>query len=399
MTFGIIIALIIIAAILFVLIDMLAGKIRKIKQGEVEPLVDVGVMNEIKRNYNRYLGLFANASLKEITAQVAQVKAFARVGKKADNPLLLQRLLGSLPDDEETITEIESLLNLPGEKEQQDMFWFVHGPNPDEDLKAIELLDRGKERQAMEIWEKRNDREAMQNIMVASLIMKKWKPAIEAAQKLYQTERDIRHLVNAIAEGFNLKMKRIVDAVTENLYWPPVMQDLLIESYRKSILEAIDNNDSSLLEAAEDIVLLREKVGADNVQYQDLANQLAVALADQSIYSRNLQYVAKCLNKAYDIAIDEDIKAMISNRLVDVVEHDDWGRSGARIDIPEVKKAWKEQVLMYFFVIVFIFIVAFFVGRCTQSRERKRQAKITMTIPVVSRSLVQNVMLFKHECN
>lgn len=330
-------------------------------------------MQEIRFNPFRYLGIFANATMKEQSAQTAQMNAYARVGQKFDNPLQLQHLLEPLPDDEECIRDAESMIALEHEREFYTAFWFVHGTNPDEDLEAVSLLDKGKTSQALAIWSRRDDPEALQNLIVAYLVLGKWEPALEVAQRLYRQESEIRRFAHAVTEGFDLKMKKFADAVGDNSLWTSTMKDLLKEAYRKQIKEAIDDNDASLLDAVYDLYCLREIIGSIDANCQILAEQLAKALADQYIYSSDIQYVTKCLNKAYDITEDEETKALISERLVSIVEHDEWGRAGVRMDIPKVRKAQIEQIWIYFGVVLLVFVVIFFVGRCTQSKKRKQQ--------------------------
>lgn len=109
-------------------------------------------MQEIRFNPFRYLGIFTNATMKEQSAQDSQMKAYARVGQKVDNPLRLHCLLGPLPDDEKAIADSESLIAFPIEREQHTLFWFAHDPNSEENLQAVELLDKGWSLQAMAIW-------------------------------------------------------------------------------------------------------------------------------------------------------------------------------------------------------------------------------------------------------
>ena len=340
-----------------------------------DPKAQMSIMREIRCNPFRYLGIFANATMKERAAQLAQLNAYLRVGQEVDNPLRLQHLLSSLPVDEENIRDAESQLTLDDERAHYAAFWFVHGPNSDEDLKAINLLDLGRTSQALAIWSHRDDPEAMQNQIVTFLILGKWKQALKVAQRLYRDESQIRRFAYAVSESFNLKMKTIADAVANNSLWTSVLNELLPDAYRKQIKEAIDDNDSSLLEAADDLIRLREILGPNDVECQTLADQLAKALAEQYIYSSNNQYVAKCLSKAYDIVVDEETKELIKQRMVAIVERDDSGKCEARMDIPEVREAKEEQILIWFGALALLFLIIFIVGQCSQcssSKENKR---------------------------
>lgn len=306
-----------------------------------DPIAQMSIMPEIRFNPFRFLGLFANATKKERAAQLAQANAYLRVGQEVYNPLHLQHLLGALSEDEESISEAESQLTLDDERAHYSAFWFVHGPNPDEDLKAINMLDLGRSSQALAIWSHRDDQEALQNQLVTFLILGKWKQALMVAQQLYRDESEIRRFVFAVSERFSLKMKTIADAVADNPLWTSVLNELLPDAYRKQITEAIEDYEStsyeavdgrgnsfvvrigkddwSLLEAADDLVRLREILGPGDVEYQALADRLANALAGQ-YNSSNSQYVTRCLNKAYEIAVAVETKALIKQRMDQVVE-------------------------------------------------------------------------------
>lgn len=374
---------IIVVASLFAIAIIILGRIKNKKEKSTmtdtsiaeDPIAQMSIMPEIKFNPFRFLGLFANATKKERAAQLAQANAYLRVGQELDNPLRLQHLLGTFSEDEESIREAESQLTLDDERAHYSAFWFVHGPNPDEDLKAINLLNLGRTSQALAIWSHRDDPEALQNQLVTFLILGKWKQALMVAQRLYREESEIRRLVYAISEDFSLKMKTIADAVADNPLWTSVLNELLPDAYRKQIIDAIVNNDSSLLEAADDLIRLREILGSNDVECQALADKLAKALAKQYIYSSNKQYVAKCLSKAYDIVVDEETKALITQRMVAIAEEDDSGRCETRMDIPEVRKAKVEQLWIWLGVIVFCLLLVFIVGQCSQcssSKEKKR---------------------------
>jgi len=323
-------------------------------------------VEEILNNPFRYLGIFANSTLKEQTAQATLRKAYARVDQQIDNPLLLQHLMGPLPDDEETIVENESLLDLASEREFHAAFWFMHGPNPDEDLEAVALLDKGKSSKALDIWKQRDDPEALQNIIVASLILNDWAKATESAQKLYHHESEIRRFVLAVTSGFDISIKQMSDAVTDNPLWSAVLKDMQIETYRKHISEAIEKNDSSLLDAAEDLIRLREIVGEHDVLYKVLTEQLAKALAEQYKYSDDMVHVVKCLNKAYDLDIDEQTKAKIVKRLTTIINTHGQGIPGMRTDIPEVREASKQKMAIGCGIIgLFLFVLIFLTRTCS----------------------------------
>lgn len=276
-------------------------------------------MQEIRNNPFRFLGIFANTTLKEQSAQVSQMKAYARVGQKVDNPLRLERLLGPLPADEEKIADSESLIALPNEREQYALFWFAHGPNPEEDLKAIEMLDRGMPKQAMAIWNRRDDREALQNLMVAQLLERNGRDALGIVQQLFQTPSHIRRFVLALKDFFGVKETPLLACVT-NPSWVAVLKEMLTETYQKNIedcLEAVKHKSDNatceaLFMASFDLDRLRDLLGSSNVTYVELANQMADALMSDQVSPLLIRNPAKWFDRAYEVAVDDEKKEWIS---------------------------------------------------------------------------------------
>ena len=242
-------------------------------------------MKEIINNPFRHLGVFANATLKERVALETQLKAYARVGQRVDNPLRLRHLLGSLPDDEESIRNAESLLTLEDERVHYAAFWFVQGPNPEEDLEAITWLDKGKTLRALEVWKQREDPAALQNLMVAFLALKQWEQAVRVAQRLYHHERDIRRFVSAVATSTDLEMQQQAILFSDNSLWAAVLKDLRAENCRKHIEQCLDDvvrsfdekSLDALCDATTDLDVLRSILGHDYVVCQTLAERMVNA--------------------------------------------------------------------------------------------------------------------------
>ena len=345
-------------------------------------------MNEIRHNPFRYLGAFANATLKEIVAFETQLKAYARVGQRVDNPLRLRHLLGALPDDEESIRNAESLLTLEDERTYYAAFWFVHGTNPDEDLEAVRLLDRGSTSNALSVWTRRDDQEAMQNLMVAYLVLKRWKQAVRAAQRLYHNEQDIRRFATAVASGTTMKLRGMVRLSADNPQWDAVLKGMLVETCRKHIEQCLDdvdrdcNEDSleALYVATADFDDLRSVLGEDDVVYLTLAERAANALSRKDLWRfvtarQKLNY----LHKAYDLAIEEQTKSRIVKWIVDIYSLDSVPSSWIREDIPGARKIIKNDHIVGGCGIIGIIFSAIFIamGRtCSSSNISTQPPKI-----------------------
>lgn len=372
-------------------------------------------MNVIEQNPFRYLGLFANATLKEQMAEMGRVKAFARVGQKVDNPLRLQRLLGPLPDDEETITEKESQIALPFDRECHAMFWFAHGPNPEEDLKAIEMLEKGKSSQAMKIWEKRGDREALQNMMVTELLLNHWKNAMAFAMRVYDKESDIRRFIHEVKEAFRINEKVLLDCSADNLQWTAILNEMIPENIRENIEYHLEkakqycNIDTyeALYEASFKLDQLRDILGPDNVTYQALAEQMADALLSPQFAKFLITNPTKWFDRAYEVAVEADTKEKIDKLAVSFYLKDiaslppevdrskipplgnyngpipllrEYARIKSRVG--KIQKRWPigcGAVGALLFVILFSVLG---VGKCSSSNNRHRPPEIKMPEPI-----------------
>lgn len=280
-------------------------------------------MNEIEQNPFRYLGLFANATLKEQTAQLAQVKAFARVGRQVDNPLYLRHLLEPLPSDEETIALQESRIAFPDERKRHAMFWFDHGQHPEEDLKAVALIDKGRMKQSVELWEKNGEPEALHNLMVAELLGNHLEKALSIAQRLYHDEEDIRQLIEALKDDFRVNEKGLLRFVTDSV-WTSMLKEEEVATLKQNIersLEYAKYDDSigsyeALYETSSDLDRLRVILGPYDVTFQTLSEKMANMLLDPQFAPHLLTNPTKWFDRAYEVAIEADTKEYIAGMAV-----------------------------------------------------------------------------------
>jgi hypothetical protein len=108
-------------------------------------------MKAIKENPYRILGLFGNATEKEMQKQIATIKRFAEVGKTKsfdyDFPFL-----GDFKREQETVTEAASRIEQAKNKVCYSLFWFLNTNHIDE--AALNHLKEANIDKAIEIWEK-----------------------------------------------------------------------------------------------------------------------------------------------------------------------------------------------------------------------------------------------------
>lgn len=108
-------------------------------------------MNAIKENPYRTLGLFGNATEKELQKQIATIKRYAEVGKSKsfdyDFPFL-----GDFKREEQTVATAASKIEQAKNKVHFSLFWFLNTNHIDE--AALNHLKEANIEKAIEIWEK-----------------------------------------------------------------------------------------------------------------------------------------------------------------------------------------------------------------------------------------------------
>lgn len=122
----------------------------------------------IENNPFRVVGVFSNATLKEITANKTRIAAYAKVGKSSSFPL---DGAGQLPDvvrTPEVITYADHELAMPSSKIIHALFWFVKETSIDEI--AISHYINGDIDKAKELLSKRVSASSLVNLSVIGLI-------------------------------------------------------------------------------------------------------------------------------------------------------------------------------------------------------------------------------------
>ena len=108
-------------------------------------------MNAIRENPYRTLGLFGNASEKELQKQIATIKRYAEVGKSkyfdSDFPFL-----GDFKREHHTVQQAASRIEQAKNKVHYSLFWFLNTNHIDE--AALNHLKETNIDKATEIWEK-----------------------------------------------------------------------------------------------------------------------------------------------------------------------------------------------------------------------------------------------------
>lgn len=140
-------------------------------------------MNIITNNPYRVLGVYANASKKDVLANKSKIQAFMKVGKELPFPLDLPRMLPRINRTSDLINKADSDLSLPADQVKYAQFWFLN-LTPIDKI-AFNHLFSGNKDEAMKIWAKQDNISSLQNRMVCNLIDGNLQSAIIFAQQLY----------------------------------------------------------------------------------------------------------------------------------------------------------------------------------------------------------------------
>lgn len=133
-------------------------------------------MEKIVNNPYRILGVFSNASLKDITANKTKLVRYASVGKSVSFDSDLNSILPPVERTEASVEKAFADLSLPQDKLKHALFWFVKDTSFDE--LALGHLNAGNVDKAVEILEKKETWSSLLNLGVLSMIQEDYDTAV-----------------------------------------------------------------------------------------------------------------------------------------------------------------------------------------------------------------------------
>ena len=139
----------------------------------------------VLQNPYRILGVYANATKKDIVANKGKATAFLKVNKAVEYPLDLKGILPAPNRTLDLMNEAEAHLAIAKEQIKYAQFWFLQKMSPLDDIAFNHLL-AGNMTGAVEIWSKQESLSSLQNRLVCYLIENKLELAIKTAEKLYE---------------------------------------------------------------------------------------------------------------------------------------------------------------------------------------------------------------------
>lgn len=153
-------------------------------------------MEYIVNNPYRILGVFSNASLKDITANKTKLARYASVGKSVSFDADLNSILPPPKRTEASVEKAFADLSLPQDELKYALFWFVKDTNFDEI--ALGHLNAGNSDKAEELFEKRENWSGLHNAGVLALIKGDDGKAISCLTKVIHISEYRLALVNAV---------------------------------------------------------------------------------------------------------------------------------------------------------------------------------------------------------
>lgn len=218
---------------------------------DVERYLDRGRIDErcfelVSQNPYRMLGVFSDATLKEITANKTKLARYSSVGKTVSFDADLDALLSPLNRTAEGIEKAFADLSLPQDKIKYALTWFVKGGSI-EGI-ALDHIKSGNYDKAFEILQKKETWSSLLNQGALSLARKDVEGAVASITKLIH-EEDYRNSFAASigGEAFTIDEDELAHSFIDML---------MAGNESPALLDVFEQNG----EAAEDDVYIRKKL-------------------------------------------------------------------------------------------------------------------------------------------
>jgi len=281
-------------------------------------------MHNLSENPFRVLGVYANASSKEILASKSKIMAFSKVGKE---PNFSSDQLGNLPPvtrNAERVAEACSQLFIPEERIKHSQLWFLRMDSTD--TEALEQLIEGDIDSALRIWGQCETVSSLQNQMLCYFLKGDNSAAIMMAERLYEQFSDnyIRSVDTSGANHLSGEelTHQFIDTISEYVDLFAILEHVRSstwQDYIKSVisrstideltqsLEMLQNARHRGLEefrsageklmhvSQEPLRRLRQLFSKDNVEYQIIADKVSTEILDCCI-----EYINNSKIDAYD---------------------------------------------------------------------------------------------------
>lgn len=133
-------------------------------------------ISAIVDNPFRILGVYSNATLKEIRSNANRIKRFIEVGRAIDFPTDMNSFLPPVDRTLESVDSALSILTDPKEKFKSSLFWFVK--YDDIDSIGMDQFLAGNYPKAIEVFSKRDNWHSSINLSVVAFLQKRFGDAV-----------------------------------------------------------------------------------------------------------------------------------------------------------------------------------------------------------------------------
>lgn len=294
-------------------------------------------MNIIKDNPFRILGVFSNASAKEIAANTHRISAYQRVNREVSFTSDLPNLLGTCDRNEKAVADAQAKINLPNDKIRYALFWFVKGDDADEIV--MRHLAAGNIDKAKQILGMGRIFSFKINLGIISLIQGNYKTGITQITSVIDNDNDRTNFVKSVCgETFQIDKQTLknmfVDGMLElvspeqllniykDIYNDPVstkrIKDKVAAQYLDKIdseiatAKKVDQKDSAasynagvrlMNNTKAPLQKLKDLLGINDMQYKRTADQLANQILQCGInyYNNTSESKSTSINKAYTL--------------------------------------------------------------------------------------------------
>ena len=149
-------------------------------------------ISAVVENPFRVLGVYANASQKEITANARKIKRYLEVGKDVEFPTDLNKYLTPIHRTEEMVDRALADISAPEGRWKNALFWFVQVDDIDEI--ALGHLQANNIEKAKEIWSKRITWNSKLNLSTLYLLYPDIDASYSEIYELYSgTDPDVKY--------------------------------------------------------------------------------------------------------------------------------------------------------------------------------------------------------------
>ena len=292
------------------------------------------MLNIIQNNPYRFLGVYSNSPVKERVSNGNRLKAFLKVQKETNFPLELNNLIPPLMRSLDGLTAANNSINLPKDQLKFALFWFVKA-SPIDGVALGHLLN-GNTDKAIEVFSKKDDFSSLINRGVIAFIKDNNGEAIQCVSKVIHNPNYRRSLLDAVCDSTfkidenelaHLFMDSLLEEIpvkqltrlfeqfgispTDNTYLKENSVGQLVENINKAVAEAknVKSEDwkkqyeagTKLMNSTkEDLQTVRSILGASDMQYQMIADNLAKQILQCGInyYNNTSEDESESVNKA-----------------------------------------------------------------------------------------------------